>query len=110
MSRSDAELIVDAQHHLAILRQHLVRGDLDDQTVADAVSLRLAAAIEAISQATEDMRSRLFGEDWNLMWATRNRIAHGYAFIDLAIIGATVDRDLPWFEAALQQELDRLRA
>ena len=87
-----------------------MRGDLDNQTVADAVSLRLAAAIEAISQATEEMRSRLFGDDWSLVWATRNRIAHGYAFIDLAIIRATIDGDLPWFEAALQKELDRLRA
>ncbi len=26
------------------------------------------------------------------------------------IIGATVEEDQPWFEAALQQELDRLRA
>lgn len=109
MSRSDREYILDAQQHLAVLRQHLQRGHLDDQTVADAVSLRLAAAIESISRASDDLRSRLFGDDWSLMWATRNRIAHGYAFIDLSIITATVTDDLPWFEAALEQEIERTK-
>jgi len=105
VSRSDAELIVVAQHHLTVLHQHLERGGLQDQTIADAVSLRLAAAIEAIAQTSKDLRSRPFGDDWTLMWATRNRIAHGYTFIDMAIISATVQQDLPWFEAALQEEL-----
>lgn len=49
---------------------------------------------------------RMFGEDWVLMWATRNRIAHGYAFVDLSIIQSTVAEDLPLFEARLQRELD----
>jgi len=82
MSRSDRELLQDASAHLLILRGHLGARGLDDQTVADAVSLRLAAAIESLAQCSDDVRTRLFGDDWPLMWATRNRIAHGYAFID----------------------------
>lgn len=89
--------------HISVLRKHLTRGDLEDQTVADAVTLRLAAAIEALANCTDDLRDRAFGEDWPLMWATRNRIAHGYAYIDMSIVTATVTHDLPWLE-------DRLRA
>ena len=47
MSRTDAERIADALDHLATLRRHASRPDLDDQLVIDAVSLRLAAAIDA---------------------------------------------------------------
>lgn len=53
MSRTDLEIAKDAMDHRAILHAPLSRGDLDDHTVADAVSLRLAAAIEAI--VTDDL-------------------------------------------------------
>lgn len=46
--RSDEQLIEEALTHLGILREHLSRGDLADQIVADAVSMRLAAAIDAL--------------------------------------------------------------
>jgi len=49
VSRTDKEATQDALDHLAVLRAHLTRGDLGDQTIADAVSLRLAAAVEAIA-------------------------------------------------------------
>lgn len=104
MRRSDEELVGDARMHLAVLRRHLTRGDLDDQTVADAVILRLAAAIEALANGTDELRMRAFGDDWSLMWATRNRIAHGYAYIDMSIVTATVQRDLPWLEDRLREE------
>lgn len=95
MSRTDREAAQDALDHLAILRAHLTRGDLDDQTVADAVSLRLAAAIGTISQGTDSFRERLFAGEWQIAWATRNRIAHPYTNIDHSIIAATVADDVP---------------
>lgn len=42
------------------------------------------------------------------MWATRNRIAHGYAFIDRRMIGATVREDLPRFELAVRRLMQEL--
>lgn len=109
MSRTDAELMSDALEHLRVLHLHLERSAINDQTVADAVSLRLAAAIESMSVASPELRDRLFGDRWQIMWATRNRIAHGYAYVDLTIIRATVEHDLPAFEAALRNELTRNR-
>jgi uncharacterized protein with HEPN domain len=106
VSRSDRELLADALSHLEVLRAHQMRRDLDDQTVADAVCLRLSAAIESVANITDDLRSDAFGEDWPLIWARRNRIAHGYAFIDRSMIASTIDNDLPGFEAAIRRLLD----
>jgi uncharacterized protein with HEPN domain len=103
VSRSDRELLADALNHLEVLRSHQARRDLDDQTVADAVCLRLAAAIEAVANIAPEVREDAFGEDWQLIWATRNRIAHGYTFIDRSMIEATVDKDLPGFEVTLRR-------
>lgn len=105
MSRSDRQVAQDALEHLAVLHAHLERGDLNDQTIADAVSLRLSAAIEAISQGSEGLRERLFRGEWHIAWATRNRIAHGYIYIDRSTIAATVADDLPTLEEALAAEI-----
>jgi len=61
--RTDGELVDDALMHISVLHTHLARGDLEDQTIADAVTLRLAAAIEALSNCTDDLRNRAFGDD-----------------------------------------------
>ena len=106
MSRSDRELLADALSQLEVLRAHQTRRYLDDQTVADVVFLRLSAAIEAVASMSEDVRSDAFGEDWPLIWATRNRIAHGYAFIDRTMIASTIDKDLPGFESTIRRLYD----
>ena len=105
MSRSDTERLLDAQFHLEILDSHMHKAGLDDQTVADAVCLRLASAIECVAAISPELRAQAFGEDWPLIWATRNRIAHGYATINLSIIKATVRDDLPAFRSSIAQAL-----
>lgn len=102
MNRTDQEKVQDALRHIEVLKRHLDRGDLADETVADAVSLRLASAIEAMSETTPEFRDRTFGEEWKIIWATRNRIAHGYAHVNMAIIRATVEQDLPILENKLR--------
>lgn len=102
MTRTDNERVRDALEHLRVLHEHVARADLEDQTIADAVSLRLASAIDAVAACSPEVRERVFGEDWSIAWATRNRIPHGYAHIDLAIIRGTVEQDLPRIEAALR--------
>ena len=106
MTRSDGELIRDALDHFRVLHLHMNRADLADQTVADAVSLRLGSAIESLSACSPGVRDRVFGGEWAVAWATRNRIAHGYAYVDLDIIRATVEHDLPRIEAALRAEVE----
>ncbi|MCC6269903.1 MAG: DUF86 domain-containing protein [Microbacteriaceae bacterium] len=105
MSRADEELIRDALDHIEALKRHLARSDLADETVADTVSLRLAAAIEAVAETSPEFRERTFGNEWKIVWSTRNRIAHGYAYIDLEIIRDTVEHDLPDFERQLRASI-----
>ena len=41
----------------------------------------------------------------SVIWATRNRIAHGYAYTELAMIRDTVEQDLPSFERKLRSSV-----
>ncbi len=107
--RSDEQLIEEALTHLGILRERLSRGDLADQIVADAVSMRLAAAIDALHHGEPLLGERLFLSDWRKIWGTRNYLAHGYAIVDIQMIAETVQNDLPEFERVLREELGRSR-
>ena len=104
MSRTDAQHIADAEEHLRVLKRHLGRGDLEDDTIFDAVCLRLSAAVESVGCIDEATRDREFGTNWAAIWSVRNRISHGYMYVDQRIIIDTVENDLPAFE----QSLDRL--
>lgn len=103
MSRPDAEHLANAQEHLRRLRDHLQRGDLDDDTIFDAVCMRLSAAIESVSAVDESLRRKEFGRSWTAIWSVRNRIAHGYFYVDRAIITSTVQNDLVEFEASVER-------
>ena len=105
MSRTDEELVRDALDHIEILKSHLTRSDLEQVIVADAVNMRLSAAIESLSQTTLEFRAQYFEEDWKLMKATRNRISHGYSFVDQSIIQQTIVNRLPGLEAQLRTAL-----
>lgn len=109
MSRADQELAADALDRIAVLKRHLARGDLTDETIADAVSLRLAPAIEVISKTSVEFREGNFGEDWKIIWATRNRLVHGYAYIDIEVIRDTITQDLPGLERKLRDSINEGR-
>ena len=68
----------------------------------DAVCLRLAAAVEEIEQLDDALRHEAFGDDWVLIKATRNAIAHNYAFVDDQLISDTIDHDVREFEKQLR--------
>ena len=69
--------------------------------------MRLAAAIEALNRLDRQLRDDLFGETWAVMWATRNRIAHAYNLLDMDIVAATIEQDIPGLIAKLTDALDR---
>ncbi len=109
MSRSDQELVRDALDHIDVLKGHLTQGNLSDITIADAVNMRLSAAIETLAQTTPELREKYFGAEWQLMWATRNRISHSYSFVDVEIIQKTVENRLPHLEAQLRAALSEFQ-
>lgn len=101
MSKTDASYAAGALENLAHLRHHLTLESLNQQLVLDAVCMRLGAALEEASHIAPEAREMVFGDRWPAMWATRNRIAHGYLEIDPKTIAATVEQHLHEFEAAL---------
>lgn len=108
MKRTDNDRLRKALLHLDALHRHLERQDLADETVADAVSLRLASAIETLRTTDGELETRLFGADWGRIWTTRNHIARGYAFVSQDLIQETIRFNLPDFERTLRSELDKL--
>jgi len=61
VSRTDQEHVFDALDHIAVLHDHLARGEMADSLIADAVCLRLAAAIDSVAQTTPNFRDRGYG-------------------------------------------------
>lgn len=95
MSRKDEELIAEALHHLLILESHLAQDEHITDLIFDAACMRLSAAIEVLEKTTPSYREATFGELWNKMWSLRNRIAHGYHFMDTLLVRETLARDIP---------------
>ncbi len=109
MSRSQAERVRLAREHLKALRRHVARGELEDELIFDAVCQRLAAAIEGLDQLAPALLRQEFGADWKLIKATRNAIAHSYAFVDAALIRSTIAKDLTTLEAGVERPAVALR-
>jgi uncharacterized protein with HEPN domain len=83
------------------IRGHLLRGDLEDGLVFDAVRVRL---IE-IGEAVKGLPPELLASEKELPWAQiagmRDRLAHRYFDTSHAIVGVTLSEDLPELEAAV---------
>ncbi|MBJ7353489.1 MAG: DUF86 domain-containing protein [Thermoleophilaceae bacterium] len=102
MTRSDAERVEISLEHIRILNSHMARkGTVDDDLLFDAVCMQLSSAIESANGISPDRREALFGSDWPLIKAMRNSIAHDYAFVDSAMVGESVELEVPKFRASL---------
>lgn len=100
MNRKPDEILRDALAHFETMLAY-AEHDLGDQLVIDAVCMRLAAGIEALATLEPNVRGRLFGSDWPLMWGMRNRIAHGYLLVNAAIVRQTLTQDIPGIMARI---------
>lgn len=107
MSRTLDELLTEAVAHLDVMHRHLERGSIGDETIADAVSLRIASMIEVLQRGAPELTTGLFEDEWPVIWGMRNRIAHGYASIDIETVRATIEDDLPSVEATLRRLLEK---
>ncbi|MFD1825027.1 MULTISPECIES: HepT-like ribonuclease domain-containing protein [Mumia] len=103
MTRAPSERIRNALSHVAILRQHLERGPIDDLLIFDAVCQRLAASIEEVMALPEELVIAEFGARWRGIRATRNALAHNYRFVDHLAVRQTVSDNLDDFEQGLRR-------
>lgn len=106
MSRRDLQRLEDIAAATAAIRAHLLRGDLSDGLVFDAVRVRLIEIGEAVKTLPAELLSREPTIPWDEITGMRDLLAHRYFDTSHDILQATVDSDVPELDSAV----DRLRA
>ena len=107
MSRFDRQRLEDILAALEAIRAHLERGDLNDGLVFDAIRVRLIEVGEAVKSLPAELLETQPEIPWRQIANMRDRLAHRYFDTSHAIVGATVENDLPELEAAVRQLLER---
>ena len=78
----------------------------DDKTI-DAVVRNVEIIGEASNNLTREFRSHTTNIEWRKIIATRNRIIHGYATVDLEIIWNITQNDLPKLKTEIEDILEK---
>lgn len=96
------DLLDEALAHLEVLRRHVDEVGMDDPLGFDATSLRLSVAIDCVTRLPRDLQDVAYGSQRSAIRAMRNRIAHGYFWVDPEVVRDTVRHDLDPFEHRLR--------
>lgn len=120
MSKADIQRIPDYIEHIleAIERIDLYLADMDevaflgDQKTQDAV----VRNFEIIGEAAHNIERyhAAFATahpdiPWSVIYAMRNRVAHGYFKVDLEMVWKTIRSDLPELHAQIKQLLEQIK-
>jgi uncharacterized protein with HEPN domain len=97
----ERQRLADIQGAIDAVRSHLLRGDLSDDLVFDAVRIRLLEIGEAVKALPAEMLSSQPGIPWTQIARMRDHLAHRYFDTDHLVLQATVDNDLPELERAV---------
>jgi uncharacterized protein with HEPN domain len=100
MSRHDRQRLTDITTAIDAIRAHLLRGDLSDGLVFDAVRVRLIEIGEAAKSLSAELLAHEPTIPWSQIAGLRDRLAHRYFDTSHAILAATITHDLPELEAA----------
>ncbi len=86
------------------LVQGKTRADLGTERVLNLALVRLIEIVgEAANRVSMEMRASHPEIPWAQMTSMRNRLVHGYDFVDFDILWQTVIEDLPALIAALEK-------
>lgn len=75
----------------------------------DAVVRNIEIIGEAANNLTREFRSNAANIEWRKIIATRNRIIHGYATVDLEIIWNITQKDLGKLKTEVETILENLK-
>lgn len=96
-----------AQKAVQFTKGH-TRADLDNNEMLALAIIHLIEIIgEASKSISEEFRDKHPEIPWELIAGTRNRLAHGYIDVDLDIIWAIVQKDLPGLVRKLRVVVNR---
>ena len=108
MKRYDAQRLSDIDTAITAIRAHLLRGDLSDGLVFDAVRIRLLEIGEAVKALSPHLLATEPTIPWKDIAAMRDQLAHRYFDTSHAIVTGTVTDDLEPLEAAVRRLQDRV--
>jgi uncharacterized protein with HEPN domain len=104
-SPDDARLrhMLDYSREAVLLASQRKRADLEADRLLQLALVRLVEIVgEAAGHVSSDTRQRCSQVPWPQISGMRNRLAHGYDFVDYDILWQTVTDDLPALVAALE--------
>jgi len=104
----DRQRLADIQAAIEAIRSHLLRGDLSDGLIFDAVRIRLLEIGEAVKALPKDLLDTQPAIPWREITRMRDHLAHRYFDTAHAILQATVDDDLPELEHAVRAMVETL--
>ena len=81
----------------------------NDRKTIDAVVRNVEVIGEAANNLTREFRSANPQIEWRKIIDTRNRIIHGYASVDLAIIWGITQNDLDFLQIEVEKVLESLK-
>jgi uncharacterized protein with HEPN domain len=108
VTRYPQQRLDDISAAIEAIREHLVRGDLTDGLVFDAVRARLIEIGEAVKDLPAELLAHIPGIPWDQIAGMRDRLAHRYFDTSHAILQSTVTNDLPELEKAVANLRDVL--
>lgn len=103
-NRTTQELITEALEHFDRALEYSTR-DLSDQLTLDVIAMRLSAGIDSLMHVEDGVLLSILGDQWPKMRGMRNRMAHGYAFVNSVIIVKTIESNLPPVVDVLRAQL-----
>jgi len=98
----DRQRLADIEAAIEAIRSHLERGGLSDALVFDALRIRLLEIGEAVKALPDDLLDTQPTIPWRQIARMRDHLAHRYFDTAHSILQATVDKDLPELEKAIQ--------
>ncbi len=108
MKRYDDQRLSDIGTAIAAIRAHLLRGDLSDGLVFDAIRIRILEIGEAVKALSPHLLATEPTIPWKQIAAMRDQLAHRYFDTSHAIVATTVGSDLDELEAAVSRLISRL--
>jgi uncharacterized protein with HEPN domain len=103
----ERERLADILAAIAAIRAHVVRGELTDGLIFDAVRIRLLEIGEAVKALPDDLLASEPDIPWRQIARMRDHLAHRYFDTSHAIVQGTVDRDLLQLEDAVHRLASR---
>ena len=96
--------MLDHAREAVALMQDKNRPHLEDSRVLQLALVRLIEIVgEAAGRVSKEKQSELSNIPWAEIVGMRNRLIHGYDFLDLDILWQTVNEDLPVLIAELEK-------